>query len=72
MKKRAWTEEQRKAQAEILRERRPWEKSTGPKSAECKAKVAQNSVKHGLRGGFFRATANFLAEQNRILKEIIK
>ncbi|HEX7363050.1 MAG TPA: hypothetical protein VF283_21385 [Bryobacteraceae bacterium] len=37
---------------QIAANRRNAEKSTGPKSAETKAKVAQNGVKHGLCGRF--------------------
>lgn len=38
----AWTAERRARQAAAIREWRPWEHSTGPKSGEGKAKVAQN------------------------------
>ena len=44
-----WTAERRKRQSEQIQTWRPWEKSTGPKSDEGKAKVAQNSYKGGWR-----------------------
>ncbi len=53
----ARTPEHRALQAELIRQWKPWEKSTGPKSEEGKAKVAQNSYKGG---------------QRQILRELIK
>ena len=42
-----WTPERRAKQAEAIRKWRPWEKSTGPKTDEGKAKVARNSYRGG-------------------------
>ena len=39
----------RARQSQAIRTWQPWEKSTGPKSAEGKAVVASNAVKHGGR-----------------------
>lgn len=44
-----WTPERRAQQAELIRQWRPWEKSTGPRTAEGKAAVAQNAWKGGTR-----------------------
>lgn len=44
-----WTEERRRAQAERIRKTKPWEKSTGPRTAEGKARASLNAFKHGLR-----------------------
>ena len=44
-----WTPERRARQAELIRQWRPWEKSTGPKSLEGKAKVLRNAFKGGER-----------------------
>lgn len=44
-----WTPERRAAQAELIRRLKPWEKSTGPRTANGKAKAGRNSRKHGLR-----------------------
>lgn len=42
MAARKWTDEQRKAQAERLKQTKPWELSTGPKTTKGKNKAAQN------------------------------
>ena len=44
-----WTPERRARQAAQIRAWRPWEKSTGPKTDEGKARVAQNAYKGGAR-----------------------
>lgn len=35
--------------AKMIAERKPWEKSTGPKTVSGKQKSAQNSYQHGRR-----------------------
>ena len=42
-----WTRERRKRQSELIRKFRPWERSTGPRTPEGKARAAKN----GYRGG---------------------
>lgn len=44
-----WTDARRKRQAMLIQSWKPWERSSGPKSAEGKAKVARNALKHGAR-----------------------
>lgn len=46
MAARQWTEEQRKAQAEKLKQTKPWELSTGPKTTKGKKKAALNGRKN--------------------------
>lgn len=43
------TPENRKLRAKLIRRWKPWEKSTGPRTDEGKAKSAGNSRKHGAR-----------------------
>ena len=42
-----WTAERRQRQSEAIRQWRPWEKSTGPVSAEGRQKVGKNAFKGG-------------------------
>lgn len=49
MAARRWTLEQRKRQAERIRQWQPWRQSTGPKSPEGRMAVAQNSWRGGRR-----------------------
>ena len=44
-----WTLERKTAQRAAIYRWRPWEKSTGPKSAAGKAAVSSNARKHGAR-----------------------
>jgi|GEM_PF-3691654 len=47
MAARQWTDEQRQAQAEKIRQHQIWLKSTGPTSEQGKAVVSQNALKTG-------------------------
>lgn len=53
----------------ILDYRSPWEKSTGPKSPEGKAKVSRNADKGGHRA-MLRELARLSREQGEALKRI--
>ena len=44
-----WTPERRARQAELIRQWRPWEQSTGPTSAEGKERTSGNAWKGGIR-----------------------
>ena len=42
-----WTPERRARQSALIRQWKPWEKSTGPRSAEGKRRTAGNGYKGG-------------------------
>ena len=44
-----WTLERRQRQAELIRNWRPWAKSTGPRTPEGKARVSRNAWQGGHR-----------------------
>ncbi len=60
----AWTDERRAKQRAMVLTRRPWEKSTGPKTPKGKARASKNSRKHGLRS----APARDIAKQRTAAK----
>jgi hypothetical protein len=60
-----WTPERRQRQAAAIQKWRPWESSTGPKSAEGKAKTARNAYK----GGGWRKSRDFIKAVNAVLRE---
>lgn len=45
-----WTPERRARQAELIRTWQPWTRSTGPRTAEGKARASRNAWK----GGYWR------------------
>ncbi len=60
-----WTPERRAKQREAIQRWKPWEKSTGPKSDEGKARTAMN----GYRGGQWIEDRRIQKELSRMLKE---
>ena len=66
MAARTWTSEQRQQQREAIQRWRPWQQSTGPKSAEGKDRVSRNAWKGGDRQ-LLRALAQVLREQREEL-----
>ena len=55
--------------SELIHTWKPWQSSTGPRTAEGKAKVAQNSFRGGVRP-LIRQLGRLLREQQRSLDEL--
>lgn len=67
MAARIWTLEQRQQQAERIRAWSPWEQSTGPRSAEGKAKASRNAWQGGSRE-MLRELSRVLRAQREIME----
>lgn len=63
------TPEHRALRAELIKRWKPWEKSTGPKSAAGKARAARNADKGGTRP-MLRELRAALRAQAKTLQEI--
>jgi hypothetical protein len=44
-----WTSERRARQAALIRQWRPWERATGPRTVDGKAVASQNAYRGGAR-----------------------
>ena len=64
-----WTLERRKRQAELIKNWRPWEKSTGPRTEKGKQASAQRGYKGGERK-MLREFAQVLRKQKRVLEKL--
>ena len=63
------TPEHRQLRAQLIRRWRPWERSTGPRTASGKSKVARNAFRGGVRP-MLRNLARALRDQARGLKAV--
>lgn len=64
----AWTPSRRARQAELIRQWRPWERSTGPRTGAGKAICARNAWRGGTRAEL-RELARELRAQRQELAE---
>ena len=60
-----WTSERRKRQNEVIKQWKPWTKSTGPKSPEGKAAVARNAW----TGGHLLMLRKAVNEMNQVIRQ---
>ncbi|MGO4336026.1 hypothetical protein AB4037_14050 [Labrys sp. KB_33_2] len=58
-----WTDARRARMSAMIREWKPWTRSTGPKTLAGKAKVSKN----GYRGGFREVVRDAARELNRAI-----
>ena len=66
-----WTPERRARQAELIRNWKPWERSTGPRTPEGKARTSRNADKGDTRG-MLRELLRALREQDETRKRAIE
>lgn len=71
MAARIWTLEQRERQAEAIQRWRPWRQSTGPRTAEGKAKVSGNAYT-GSEWANLRQAIKALNQALREQKDLLK
>jgi len=67
---RHWTQAERAKQSRLIQNWKPWNNSTGPRSAAGKVIVAANPFKGGVRP-HMKELAMLLREQKEQLKHII-
>ena len=68
-----WTAERRAKQSDAIRRWRPWEQSTGPRSAEGKTSASRNADKGGQRKALreeVRELRAMMAEQGEALNAV--
>lgn len=65
-----WTEERRRKQAETICRAKPWEKSTGPRTAKGKEASCRNAWKHGERSEARRVLEEGLRLNRAFLQQI--
>ena len=65
-----WTLERRARQAELIRQWKPWAKSTGPRSSEGKERVSRNAWRGGHRAQL-RELSKMVNEQVRSSRELV-
>jgi hypothetical protein len=66
-----WSQRRRARQAEAIRRWRPWERSTGPRTVEGKARSSRNADKGGQRQ-LFRQMAKVLNMELRAVRQGLK
>jgi hypothetical protein len=64
-----WTPERCRRQAQAIQRWRPWERSTGPRTLEGKARASRNGWKGGTRP-MLRELAKLLRTQREYLGEL--
>ncbi|RFB78946.1 hypothetical protein [Methylovirgula sp. 4M-Z18] len=65
-----WSEARRAGQAARIREWQPWLKSTGPKTAAGKQRVAQNTISHGACSAEMKEIRAYLRAWRRTLRTL--
>lgn len=67
----SWPPEKRARQAAIAKARKPWEKSTGPKTDAGKKAVSRNAYRHGFRSADYAALCALLTQQKEMARALL-
>lgn len=65
-----WTGERRERQAALIREWKPWQQSTGPRTPAGKARASRNAFKNSPRQQL-REIARFVATMKQMRNEML-
>ena len=68
---RGWTPERRLKQSLKIRQWRPWDNSTGPRTSEGKAASSRNAYRGGVRS-MLNSMSELLREQGGVLNQLKK
>lgn len=71
MSKNGWTPERRKRQAEMIKNWKPWEQSTGPKTPEGKEASKMNAQRHGAYSADMKTLRRLLREHGMLLDDLV-
>lgn len=64
-----WTPERRARQSKLIKQWKPWNRSTGPQTNEGKTRSSHNAYKGGVRA-LFKETRGLLNQQEQALKNL--
>jgi hypothetical protein len=65
-----WTPERRARQSQKIREWKPWQQSTGPRTLKGKQKTSQNAWDHGFRSKDMVEINDFLRRQRNYINAL--
>lgn len=71
-KTKGWPQERRAAQAERIKQMKPWEKTTGAKTIEGKRTSSQNALKTGFHSAEVKEIRRYLRAQKAFVRAIEK
>jgi hypothetical protein len=67
-----WTPERRQRQSEMIKQWKPWERSTGPKTKAGKLKTCQNATRSIQVEQCLQKIASLLTDQKKFQVEVAK
>jgi hypothetical protein len=68
---RKWNELEKLKQSELIRQTKPWEFSTGPKTQAGKERSKMNAFKHGACNAEIKSIIHRFASLKRILSKLV-